>query len=107
VRAQAVVLSYREIDLAYLRRNLGVVVAVAVCYGAFLLGLALLRLFRSRESVQYLKYVSLMRRVRSCEGLAWQAADRAGRHHLSLRSLGVTPALEGPAQGLGVPWLVA
>jgi UPF0716 family protein affecting phage T7 exclusion len=52
---QAVVLSYREIDGAYLRRNLGVVVTVAVLYGAFLLGLALLRLRRTRQSLEYLR----------------------------------------------------
>jgi hypothetical protein len=49
---------YREIDLAYLRKNWGVVLAVVLFYGGFLVGLALMRLARTRESLYYQKYGS-------------------------------------------------
>jgi hypothetical protein len=52
---QATVLSYRELDLAYLRKNWGIVVAVGTLYLSFILGIAFLRLRRTRESLLYLK----------------------------------------------------
>jgi hypothetical protein len=52
---QATVLSYRELDVAYLRKNWGVLVAVGAFYLTFLIGIALLRLRRTRDSLLYLK----------------------------------------------------
>jgi hypothetical protein len=52
---QSTVLKYREIDAAYLKRNLGVVLTLGLLYAAFLLGLAFLRLRRTRDSLLYLR----------------------------------------------------
>jgi hypothetical protein len=88
--AQAVVLSYREIDGAYVRRNLGVVVTVAVLYGAFLLGLALLRLRRTRQSLEYLRCGAGGHRQTGYRGgqRPWQAKTLARSECLITRSGG-------------------
>jgi hypothetical protein len=52
---QATVLSYRELDPAYLRKNWGIVVTIGTLYLSFIFGIAFLRLRRTRESLAYLK----------------------------------------------------
>ena len=55
VSIYATLAAAQTLDVAYLKKNLGIVITVGVIYLALLLGLAIIRIRRTVESFAYLR----------------------------------------------------